>query len=280
MSEDNMNPFIFDKNIEDENNDELPYEDDFLSGDYSDNSTFDDLVPDLLDRAENLARFIPDSTDILGDCISYNMEEENFARAKYYYERLRKIDIALYGTKASFMALIKYEMTDPIKNEASLRRYMSEFKEKFAKNEEPYVREALLEQYLGNHDKAREVLTEAIKNAVNPVNAYTMLAKIELDQKEYEDCRKTVINALSSTAKEESKLAALMSLYYVMSYESELEDRMASEERINPQDFDKVINDYEELLKSFGRNIHEEQIKERIGLLRFWRYRYENQKED
>lgn len=283
MSEDIKKPwFMFNKNIEDEDNDELPYEDDFLSTDTDSDSDFDfdDLASDLLDKAENMARVMPECAEVLGNCIIYNMEEENFARAKYYYERLRKIDIALYGTKASFMALIKYEMTDPIKNEVSLRRYMSEFKEKFAKNEEPYVREALLEQCLGNDGKAHEVLTEAIKNAVNPVNAYTMLAKIELDQKEYEDCRKTVINALSSTAKEESKLAALMSLYYVMSYESELEDRMASEERINPQDFDKVINDYEELLKSFGRNIHEEQIKERIGLLRFWRYRYENQKED
>ena len=266
MSEDNKKPwFMSDKDTE-EYNDELPYEDDFLSTDTDSDSDFDfdDLASDLLDKAENMARVLPECAEVLGNCIIYNMEEWNFARAKYYYEHLKKIDTSLYGTKA-YMALIKYEMTDPIKNEVSLRSYISAFKNRLPKNEEPYVREALLEQYLGNHGKAREVLTEAIKNDVNPVNAYTMLAKIELDQKEYEDCRKTVINALSSTAKEESMLAALMSLYYVMSYESELEDRMASEER---------------LLKSFGRNIHEEQIKERIGLLRFWRYRYENQKED
>ena len=280
MSEDiKNNPYFMFGNDTNERSDELPYEDDFLSTDTDSEFDFDDLASDLLDKAENMARVMPECAEVLGNCIIYNLEEENFARAKYYYEHLKRLDTSLYGVKA-YIALIKYEMTDPIKNEASLRRYMSEFKEKFAKNEEPYVREALLEQCLGNDDKAHEVLTEAIKNAVNPVNAYTMLAKIELDQKEYEDCRKTVINALSSTAKEESMLAALMSLYYVMSYESELEDRMASEERINPQDFDKVIKDYEELLKSFGRNIHEEQIKERIGLLRFWRYRYENQKED
>lgn len=281
MSENNKKPwFMFDKDTE-EYNDELPYEDDFLSTDTDSDSDFDfdDLASDLLDKAENMARVMPECAEVLGNCIIYNLEEENFARAKYYYEHLKRLDTSLYGVKA-YIALIKFLMSDPTKNEATLRRYMSEFKEKYPKNEEAYVREGILEQCLGNDCKAHEVLTEAIKNAVNPVNAYTMLAKIELDQKEYEDCRKTVINALSSTAKEESKLAALMSLYYVMSYESELEDRMASGERINPQDFDKVINDYEELLKSFSRNIYEEQIKERIGLLRFWRYRYENQKED
>ena len=212
MSEDiKNNPYFMFGNDTNERSDELPYEDDFLSTDTDSEFDFDDLASDLLDKAENMARVMPECAEVLGNCIIYNLEEENFARAKYYYEHLKRLDTSLYGVKA-YIALIKYEMTDPIKNEASLRRYMSEFKEKFAKNEEPYVREALLEQCLGNDDKAHEVLTEAIKNAVNPVNAYTMLAKIELDQKEYEDCRKTVINALSSTAKEESMLAALMSL--------------------------------------------------------------------
>lgn len=278
MSEDiKNNPYFMFENDTDEGSGELPYEDDFLSGDYSDNSTFDDLVPDLLDRAENLARFIPDSTDILGDCISYNMEEENFARAKYYYERLIKIDIALYGTKA-FMAVIKYEMTDPIRNEASLRKYMSAFRDKFQKDEEPYVRQALLMQCLGKDDEAYKALTEAIENATNPENAYTMLAKIQLDKKEYEICRATVTRALSSTIRDESKLAALLSLYLVMSYESELEDRLANGGSISLNDFDKVIDDYEEILKDFAvcRNIYEEKINERLGLLRFWRKRYDN----
>ena len=278
MSEDiKNNPyFMFEKNT-DEGSDELPFEDDFLSGEYSNNSSSDIRIPDLLDRAENLARFIPDSTDVLGDCISFNMDEENFARAKYYYERLRKIDIALYSTKA-FLAIIKYEMTDPVKNEASLIRYMSAFRDKYPKNEEPYVRLALLEQFIGKDDKAHKILTEAIETAINPVNAYTTLAKMQLDKKEYEMCRATITNALSSTIKEESKLAALLSLYLVMSYESELEDQMANGEEVSLSDFDKVISGYEDLLKAFAvcRNIYDEKINERLGLLHFWRKRYEN----
>ena len=279
MAEDIKKPwFMFDKDTEEDNN-ELPYEDDFLSEDFSDtDANYDDLASDLIDKAENMARFLPESAEVLGNCIIYNMEDESFARAKYYYEHLKKLDISLYGVKA-YMGIIKYEMTNPTKNESSLRKYISKFKDKFPANEEPYVREALLEQCLGNYEKAHELLKEAIKNVVNPVNAYAMLAKIELDQKK--NCCETVIKALSSTIREDSKLAALLSLYFVMSHEGELEEKMANGESISPNDFNKVIKDYEDLLKFFGlcKSIYQEKINERIGLLQFWRNRYEYKKE-
>ena len=54
---------------------------------------------------------------------------------------------------------------------------------------------------------------------------------------------------------------------------------MANGECLSLNDFDKVINDYEDLLKDFAvcKNIYEEKINERLGLMHFWRKRYENQ---
>lgn len=264
---DNINKpyFMFGKGT-DEESDELPF--DIERTDYP--------VPNLLDRSEKLANVISDSAEILGNCVLYNMEKDDFVKAKYYYEHLKKIEKSLYSPNA-FMAVIKYEMTDPVKNVKSLRTYMSAFRNIYPKNEDAYVRHALLEQFLSNGEVAMKVLNEAIENAINPANAYAMLAKIQLDEKAYEGCRLTVTKALSSTVREDSMLVALLLLYFVMSQESELENRMANGESIKRSDFDLVIDGYEDLLDlEICREIYKEKIEERVGVLNFWRKRYEN----
>lgn len=212
--------------------------------------------------------FYPNNVDLLADTIKYSSECGDNETADQHYQALcERVPRNRWNWRA-YTFSFDYLISAVDDREPEIRTLLADYAKYLPFEEKRYMSESELETALGNHQRAMEVLEEAVKQINNAAQCALRLADMQLGHGMYEDVIKTTGYGLSASAETQPSIN-IPYLYYVRALaEDALLHKKAVESEIRVDDVRRLRSEYENMSKQFPELMrHQSNIQTRIKML-------------
>lgn len=222
-------------------------------------------------------KFFPKNVDLLADTVKYSASAGDQATADRYFQILRNsIPFSRWNWRAYNFTLDYLIESDPAAHEQECRLILANFRQSLPYEERTFVTESELESALGNHERAMEVLAEAIHTRSNACMSALNLADMQLERGLYAEVVKTASYGIAAAADPQPSIN-IPYLYYIRALAKDhllhrralgLEGEEA--ESVTVEEVEAMRKEYELMLSEFPElRRHAGNIQMRLRMLKF-----------
>ena len=231
-----------------------------------DDDEFDDEFDDEEGDEEMMNDLFPSHlySDVMGPSIPIRLidametacSDGDYDTAQELYTRLRLSFPRRTWPTEAFRVILDYLLTDPFPCRVFIREIIRDYKQAFPYEETPYLREARLEELLGNHEAEYEVLSEAVLRVPRAALCAGDLARMQLARGFFEEARETCEYGIIACCSGDH--IPMSSNFYFMRTQAKegiLRRRFQSGESVSPDDVDQLMSEYKRLQEAYGENL-------------------------
>lgn len=217
-----------------------------------------------------LERF-PNNMDLLADAIKYSSDIGDVKSAEDYLEKLNERVPRNTWNWRSYTFVLDFLMKNPSDNEEICREIIADYKKNLPYEEKSSVAESELEEKLGNHERSKEILEQAVKERFNAPQAALRLLDLQLQHGEFEEALRTSDYFLIASCEAQPSTNLNYQLYVrCLAEDAILHKKYFEKENVTEDEVERLKGMYERILKipelgfRFGSN-----IKDRLVMLDF-----------
>lgn len=238
-------------------------------------------IKEAIELCVNGLQVFDNNIDLIACVIGYSSMCD-FDIADVYFKKLSNTYPRKLWTSKAYKSVLEFLMKNPQENEKLCRDIIADFKKWHPFNENSYTEESELERKLGNYEKSRQILEQAVNNIQNAPECAFRLIEIQLKRGEFEEAIRTsdYFGIASCTVggcltipccEEQSPLRVVYSIYLRCLIEDALlRKKSVHGEGITKEEVDKVRYDYEKAMRRAEIRIcFGTEIEDRITLLDF-----------
>lgn len=220
--------------------------------------------------ARGLDKF-PFNMDLLADAIKYSSDIGDVNAAKGHLDKLNDRFPRNTWNWRAYTFVLDFLMKDPSQNEKICREIIADYKKNLPYEEKSAVAESKLEEKLGNHEKSKEILAQALKKRFNAPQSALRLLDLQLQHGEFEQALRTSDYFLIASCEAQPSTNTNYQLYVrCLAEDAILHKKFFEEGSVTKDEVERIKGLYERILKipelgiRFGSN-----IKDRIVMLDF-----------
>lgn len=220
---------------------------------------------------DGLKKF-PLDIDLLACVIKYSSDSGDLQTATDYYSTLKEnIPFQRWNWRAYTFSLDFLMKKDPIANEDECRMLINNYKKYLPYEEKACMAESELEEALGNMERSKEVLMEAICSHSNASQCALRLADMQMDQGLFDEVEKTSNYGIVASTRPQASIS-IPYVYYLRTLikDHNLHKREYFGEAISKTEVEALMLEYEQLIEKFPElKKYESTIDTRYNMLYF-----------
>ncbi len=213
----------------------------------------------------------PNNMDLLADAIKYSSDIGDVGAAENYLDKLNERVPRNTWNWRAYTFVLDFLMKNPSKNEKTCREIIDDYKKNLPYEEKSSVAESELEEKLGNHEKSKEILAQAIKERFNAPQSALRLLDLQLQHGEFEEALRTSDYFLIASCEAQPSTNLNYQLYVrCLAEDAIIHKKYFENGNVTEDEVERIKGMYERILKipelgiRFGSN-----IKDRIVMLDF-----------
>ncbi len=219
---------------------------------------------------ERLSVF-PESSRLLWTAVSLALKKRRPLIADEYFKKLISIPIKRHDFDTITFE-ITYMLCDPFGKAAQIRKCVRFLKKQYPMREEGLFYEGILEERMGNSEKASQLFRLAVENCKRAPKSAEHLSNMMLEEAEYEESiRFAKLADIMSTSKEPIVKMSDLCFNQCLAKDALLKQRELNGETVTTDEVDELRRSYEKLKLDYCELKNSPILQERIDMLNTWR---------
>lgn len=213
----------------------------------------------------------PYNMDLLADAIKYSSDVGDVSAAEEYLDKLNERVPRNTWNWRAYTFVLDFLMKDFSKNEKLCREIIADYRKNLPYEEKSAVAESELEEKLGNHERSKGILVQAVKERFNAPQCALRLLDLQFQHGEFEEALRTSDYFLIASCEAQPSTNTNYQLYVrCLAEDAILHKKHYEDGSVSEEDVERMKGLYEKILKipelgiRFGSN-----IKDRMVMLDF-----------